>query len=150
MTWTFLHTPWQLPLRAALHLFKFALRTVMLCFLEGKTIPPVTIQDENLCFHFKKIKRAVCLWCVWKAAGTTWSWQHLIYQRGWKQLTALRQHQQGTCREVTTKQPHGPVVSKTALSWPSAGLQRVCEKGCVPSGHCSLPFPFSTAPVWAQ
>lgn len=75
-----------------------------------------------------------------RAAGTTWSCQHQIYQRGWRQLTALRQCQQGTCREVTTGQPHGPAVSQTALPWPSRGLQRVYEKGRVPNEHCSFTF----------
>lgn len=31
----------------------------MLCFLEGKIIPAITLLDEHLCFHFKKIKGAV-------------------------------------------------------------------------------------------
>ena len=139
MTWTFLHSPWQFPLGSVLHLFKFTQRTVMLCFLEGKIIPAITLQDEHICFHFKKNKRS-CL-----ALHSPHS--HLAALQG----SMLRQCQQGTSREVTTEHPHGPTVSQTALPWLSGGLQRVCQKGCPPSDHYSLPFPFSIAPLcWSS
>lgn len=68
-----------------------------------------------------------------RAAGTTRSLRHSIYQKGSRQLTGLRQCQQGTHREVTTEQPHGPAISQTALPEPLVVSKESVRRDAVPT-----------------